>query len=67
MIPRENHFEIGDTVFLRLHPEDPGMVTGVLHRPSGVTYAIAWANDKTERWHYAIELTDDRSFDAQNS
>ena len=55
-------FALGDTVYLRIKPDDPGMVTALVYRPSGFSYFVTWAADKAERAHYEIELTADKSF-----
>jgi hypothetical protein len=44
-------------VFLRLRGErQPGMVTQVAIRPTGVLYGVTWGNG-TESYHYDIELS----------
>lgn len=53
-------FEIGDVVYHRLSG-DPGMVTGIHLRPSGITYSVTW-EDRCETPHYEIELTLERDF-----
>jgi hypothetical protein len=48
---------IGDVVFLRLRGErQPGMVTQVAIRLTGVLYGVTWGNG-TESYHYDIELS----------
>lgn len=54
-------FQIGDIVYMKVAPEDAGMVTGYLVRPTGVSYAVTWSN-ANEKYHYAVELTADKSF-----
>ena len=54
-------FQIGDIVYMKVAPEDAGMVTGYLIRPTGVSYAVTWA-DADEKFHFAVELTADKSF-----
>jgi hypothetical protein len=55
-------FELGTTVFLRVAPEDAGMVTGYTIRfgPT-LTYLITWG-DGEERTHWEMELTSERDY-----
>jgi len=54
-------FQIGDIVYMKVAPEDAGMVTGYEVRPTGVAYYVTWA-DAEEQRHFAVELTADKSF-----
>lgn len=48
---------LGDIVYLRVATErSPGMITGILIRPTGKSYWVSWC-DATETLHYDIELT----------
>lgn len=55
-------FQLGDIVYLRLSPEETGMVTGVLFRPHGHLYYVMWCDEKSETVHYEMELTADKEF-----
>lgn len=57
-------FPIGSVVYLRVAPEEfRGMVTGYMVRPGGMLiYCITWGEDATEKWHWAMELTEDASY-----
>lgn len=49
-------FHIGDTVCLKVDEEhEPGIVTGILFRPSWVIYYVSWGS-RQETIHYDIEL-----------
>jgi hypothetical protein len=50
-------FQIGDVVHRKASTEErPGMVTGIMFRPAGFTYAITWEGSDEESHHYEIEL-----------
>lgn len=54
-------YAIGTRVYHRCG-ELAGIVTGILLRPQGVMlYAVSWG-DRSDSFHYAIELSDTRSF-----
>lgn len=54
----------GDIVYLKVNPENPGMVIGYVLRPEdSLQYLVSFAGEETERTCYAIELTDEKSFD----
>jgi len=55
-------FSIGQIVYLKIKAEVPGMVTGILVRPTGPLFLVTWSSDMTERYHYAVELTAEKSF-----
>lgn len=55
-------FAIGEIVYLKTAPTEPGMVTGIILRPQHCTYLVVWAEDRDERAHFAIEITDERKF-----
>lgn len=55
-------FQIGQTVYHKLNSEHPGIVTGILFRPSSVIYIITWGCDKNEKYHYDVEITEEKSF-----
>lgn len=39
------------------------MVTGYMVRPGGMLiYCITWGEDATEKWHWAMELTEDAGY-----
>jgi hypothetical protein len=54
-------FSLGQIVYHRCAPEEPGVVTGILQRPTGYSYYVTWG-DRTEAAHYDIELTTEKSF-----
>lgn len=57
-------FPIGATVYLRVAPEQPGMVTGIILRPgNAITYLVAFGDEVQERYCYDIELTDEKAFE----
>jgi len=61
-------YRIGDVVYHKLSNDKwPGVVTGLLVRPTGTHYFVAWA-DCTESQHYDIELTSEfiKNFDTDN-
>ena len=55
-------FEFGETVFHKVDPDNPGMITGVSIRPGGVTWCVTWSDDLEEKWHYEIELTTEKDY-----
>jgi len=55
-------FQLGETVYLVLSTEKPGMVTGILFRPNGVSYLVTWADGIEEKYHFDIELTREKAF-----
>lgn len=58
MTPR---FRLGTTVYHRLDPEVPGLVTGITYRPTGICYLVTWPS-LSETSCYEMELTDEQSF-----
>lgn len=60
-------YSIGQTVYMILKPEQPGMVTGITFRHGGFYYLVTWGNDLVERTHYEIELTSEKSFAPENA
>ena len=54
-------FNLGDIVYMMVSPDDPGMVTGIIYRPHGISYLVTWGNS-SETSHYGIELTNVRGF-----
>lgn len=55
------HHAMGDIVYLKISPEYGGMVTGLMFRPTGVTYYITWQG-AAETCHYDIELTTEKQY-----
>ena len=56
-------YRLGDTVYLKIRADEPGMVTGILQREGCFMYYVTWAEDPSgEGTHYAMELTDEKSF-----
>lgn len=56
-------FPFDTTVYHKMDPEVGGLVTGILLRPEGILYLVAWGNDiGNEGQHFAMELTDEQSF-----
>lgn len=55
-------FHLGDKVWLKIDPECPGLVTGLVTRPGGYQYLVTWADSREEESHYDIELTDEEQF-----
>ncbi len=49
-------------LYLRIAPEEAGMLTGILSRPNGLTYYVTWG-DREETAHFEGELTDERTFE----
>jgi len=54
-------FSLGDTVYHKMEPEEPGLVTGILFRETGHLYFITWSNH-LEVVHYEMELTREKGF-----
>lgn len=54
-------FNLGDIVYMVVDQEGPGMVTGIVFRPHGITYLVTWG-DSHETSHYDIELTSVKGF-----
>ncbi len=54
----KTRFQLGETVYHKLAPDDKGIVTGICLRPGHTQYFVTWA-DKTETIHFEMELTDD--------
>jgi hypothetical protein len=58
-MPPTTAYLIGDIVYLRVATErSPGMVTGILQRPSHIQYLVTWETCE-ETHHFACELTDE--------
>lgn len=57
-------YALGQTVYLKLKPDIAGMVTGILFRPYGHMYLVTWSSDISERYHFDLELTKEKSFAA---
>ena len=57
-------FPIGQTVYLRVATDSPGMVVGLLLRPGNVmTYLVAFGDETDERECFDIELTTEKTFE----
>jgi len=54
-------FNLGETVYLMLDRDKSGMITGITFRPSSVMYLVAWTHDFSERSHFDIELTTEKT------
>lgn len=54
-------FNLGDTVYLKLNPSEPCMVTGILFRPGHIIYKLTWKN-ASETNHYDMELTTEKTY-----
>lgn len=54
-------FDLEEIVYLRTDDEAKGMVTGIIYRPNGTMYIVAWGTEN-EQHHYACELTRDKAF-----
>lgn len=60
-------FALESIVYLRVAPEEGGMVTGIVERPGNVhVYLVTWS-DGDEKCHWEAELTNERSFSAAGS
>ena len=55
-------FTLGQVVYLKTKTEHGGMVTGILFRPNGHSYLVTWSHDFTERYHFEVELTAEKTF-----
>lgn len=55
-------FAMSQIVYLKIDPEEKGMVTGILFRPGGCSYAVTWASSIEESFHYEMELVADKAF-----
>lgn len=53
-------FSVGQTVYHKVD-EDPGIVTAVCFRDSGVSYEVTWMG-RVRDWHGGIELSAERVF-----
>lgn len=60
-VPDVVKFQIGETVYCKLSPEEPKLVTGILFRQNCVIYKITWSNG-SETNHYDFELTRDKAY-----
>lgn len=49
-------FHLEETVYLKLKPDEAGMITGILYRQTGIQYFVSWG-DREETNHYEMELT----------
>lgn len=59
-------FSIGETVYLIVSREMPGMVTGIFLRPGNVIrYGVSFADETEERLCYDIELTNEKAFGSE--
>lgn len=54
-------FALGDVVYLKIRPDEPGMIVGIEFRPNGIRYCVTWGN-AGEYIHYDIELTKTKTF-----
>lgn len=57
-----SRFNPEQIVYLKVDPEQCGMVTGILVRPGhSLSYLVTWA-DHEEASHQECELTDEKTF-----
>lgn len=57
-------FAIASTVYLKVAPENAGMVTGLQVRPGNVLlYLVTFGDEEGERLCYDIELTEEKGFE----
>ncbi len=56
MQPDTPRFNYGSLVYHRTSGEDAGVITGLLYRPSGMLYEVAWGHCSTDL-HHECELT----------
>ena len=54
-------YKIGDLVYLKIDPEELGMVIGYDVRPDYIQYCISWPGG-CSTYHYEMELTDQENF-----
>lgn len=54
-------FQLGDIVYLKIRPDDAGMVTGIMFRPGIVIYKVTWSF-AGECDHYDLELTTEKQY-----
>ena len=54
-------FSLGQIVYHRIVANEAGIITGLLIRPTGITYGVTWS-DMEEVFHYDIELSSEKSF-----
>jgi hypothetical protein len=66
-LPDAVKFCLGATVYMKLKPEIPGMVTAIVYRPNGITYWVTWSSDMVERSHYDMEITTEKNFAVSES
>ncbi len=59
-------FSLGQVVYLKLKPENAGLVTGILFRPSGHLYYVTWSSDCGEKSHFELELTEEKNYALSN-
>ena len=53
-------WDLGTILYLKVSPEEGGMLTGYVIRPGGIVgYLITWS-DKEEQTHWEIELTEEK-------
>lgn len=53
-------FKIGEIVYLKVDPEEKGLVIGYDVRPDLIHYCVAWPGEN--RYHYEVELTDQLNY-----
>ncbi len=59
-IPR---WDIGTILYMKVAPEEGGMLTGYIIRPNSLGYLVTWG-DHEEVTHWECELTDERVYSA---
>jgi hypothetical protein len=56
----ESGFDIGQVVYLKTDKEQAErMITGIMIRPSGISYAISCG--ASESWHYEFEIVEEKN------
>ena len=56
----KNIYQVGDIVYLKTDPEQrERIVTGVLFRPVGVSYDLAFGSQSS--WHFEIEIASEKN------
>lgn len=54
-------FYLGQIVYRKIKPDEPGIVTAIVMRENSTSYYVTWP-DHSERTNFGLELTTEKSF-----